>query len=574
MAFAFTSPTITSPNLSLADALTAVQTRDLPKRRKQDMASALRTDGRVLGKPLERIPAHPRLLAAQLKKVAPLAFGLSLRRWANVRSLTHAAIALIRPTSPGRHLNPLLPGWQALLDQLETEATGRMVSRFSHFCSAEGIEPQGVRPDTFDEFRRYLDDTPLIAPDQVFSMTARGWRKAQETVESWPRTTVPIPARGRRWTMQWKSFPPSLRRDFENFRCRRLDDDPFEEEPSRPLRATTLATREWQLRAFASALVLCGYDPAKLTSLRDLTEIEAFKNGLRFLRERWNRQSDGLFDLACALKAIARHHVGVDADHLSQMGRIIRKLEPNRNGLTETNRERLRPFDSERNAIKLRDLPLMLMRLAAHNPRPARAAVQAQIAVAIEILFFTRMRIRNLAGLDLERNFRPGPDDELYVVVEAEDVKNRNHLECPLPQRSVQIIDQYLREFRPRLAPPDCTALFPGRSGKPKNKNWLSCQITRTIHVHTGLTVNPHLFRHITSKLYLDRYPGGYEVVRRVLGHRSIQTTISSYTGLETAAAARHFDRTLLDMGNERDQAGEDKRKHGTRRKQMTRKPK
>src|SRR5262249_25373744 len=159
-------------------------------------------------------------------------------------------------------------------------------------------------------FRRYLDDTPLLAPDQVFSTTARGWRKAQETVQSWPRVTVPIPARGRRWTLPWEKFPPSLRRDFETFRCRRLGDDPFEEGACPPRRATTLATREWQLRGFASALALCGYNPAKLTLLRDLTEIEAFKNGLRFLRERWNRQSDGLADLAGALKAIARHHVG------------------------------------------------------------------------------------------------------------------------------------------------------------------------------------------------------------------------------------------------------------------------
>jgi hypothetical protein len=63
-----------------------------------------------------------------------------------------------------------------------------------------------------------------------------------------------------------------------------------------------------------------------------------------------------------------------------------------------------------------------------------------------------------------------------------------------------------------------------------------------------GLRVNPHLFRHIDGKLHLDAHPGDYETVRRVHSHRSIQTTINFYCGMETKAAARHFDRTILDL--------------------------
>jgi site-specific recombinase XerD len=60
--------------------------------------------------------------------------------------------------------------------------------------------------------------------------------------------------------------------------------------------------------------------------------------------------------------------------------------------------------------------------------------------------------------------------------------------------------------------------------------------------------VHPHLFRHIGAKLFLDDNPGAYEVVRRVLGHRAIATTTNFYTGLETAAAVRHFDATILNL--------------------------
>jgi site-specific recombinase XerC len=65
------------------------------------------------------------------------------------------------------------------------------------------------------------------------------------------------------------------------------------------------------------------------------------------------------------------------------------------------------------------------------------------------------------------------------------------------------------------------------------------------------LQVHPHLFRHIAAKLFLDAHPGSYELVRRVLGHRSIDTTTNFYTGLETAAAVRHFDKTILHLRRE-----------------------
>jgi hypothetical protein len=42
--------------------------------------------------------------------------------------------------------------------------------------------------------------------------------------------------------------------------------------------------------------------------------------------------------------------------------------------------------------------------------------------------------------------------------------------------------------------------------------------------------------------------PRAYEFARRVPGHRSIDTTVGLYTGLETLAAVRHFDKTMLDL--------------------------
>ena len=325
----------------------------------------------------------------------------------------------------------------------------------------------------------------------------------------------------------------------------------MEELPFRPVRPATLRSREYQVRQFASALVLRGRDPSTLTSLGDLVGIDAFKEGLRFLLERHgNKPSSMIADLAATMKAIARHHVRVDKSHLAQMTAVIRRIDTRRRGLTEKNRARLRAFDDLDNLLALVRLPGTLVNIAERHPHPYQAAVLVQMAVAIEILLMTGLRINNLANLDIERHLvRPSrrkPD--LHIVIAGEEVKNREPLDYPLPAESVALIERYLEEFRPRLARDGSTALFPGRGRAPKALNALRQQIIGVVFQYTGLRVNPHLFRHIGAKSFLDAHPGQHEVTRRVLAHRSIETTTAFYTGCETAAAVRHYDETILKL--------------------------
>jgi hypothetical protein len=86
----------------------------LPERKRQELASAIRTAARVLGRSPEISPADGRLLASRLKEVAPAAIGISRGRWNNVRALLRTALALVQPISPGRHRNDLLLEWVAL----------------------------------------------------------------------------------------------------------------------------------------------------------------------------------------------------------------------------------------------------------------------------------------------------------------------------------------------------------------------------------------------------------------------------------------------------------------------------
>jgi hypothetical protein len=334
------------PEFSLANVLDAVSSADLPTRRRQEMSSAFRTVSRALGIPLASIPADPRRLSGRLKQVSPRAIGISPGRWNNIRSHVRAGLALVQTMAPGRRQNSLSPAWAALWQQLESRSVKVGVSRFLRFCSAERIEPEAVTAATFTAFRADLDTTLLQNPDKAFAGLVREWRVAQAAIHGWPRVSVSLPDRRNRWTLSLTSFPESFRQDCKDWCDRLAGRDLLAETSLRPARPSTVAHRMFQIRSFASALVLCGRDPATITSLRDLVEIEAFKEGLRYLIHRQDGKiTSATSHLARSLKAIARHHVGVDGQHLDRLGEIIRRLERSRPGLTTTNRARLRQLE-------------------------------------------------------------------------------------------------------------------------------------------------------------------------------------------------------------------------------------
>ena len=72
-----------------------------------------------------------------------------------------------------------------------------------------------------------------------------------------------------------------------------------------------------------------------------------------------------------------------------------------------------------------------------------------------------------------------------------------------------------------------------------------SAQITDRVEDATGLRLTVHQFRHAAAAIYLRHHPGAYEVVKRLLGHRNIQTTINFYVGLETTQANQEFGKII-----------------------------
>jgi integrase len=74
----------------------------------------------------------------------------------------------------------------------------------------------------------------------------------------------------------------------------------------------------------------------------------------------------------------------------------------------------------------------------------------------------------------------------------------------------------------------------------------LSGQITKLIYRATGLRITVHQFRHAAGAIILKHRPGEYELVRRLLGHRNVQTTINAYVGLENIQASEIFAEIVM----------------------------
>jgi integrase len=310
-----------------------------------------------------------------------------------------------------------------------------------------------------------------------------------------------------------------------------------------------MKTRREQVRWFASALVHRGRDPASLRSLSELVKIDLIKEGLRFLlQRRGGKPTRHLQNMLYALRSLAQW-TGAHPDDLAEITRLCGRLNPGVTGLTQKNRAAVRQFDDPRNVDALLSLPrTLLARARRRRGRPSLyAALDVQVAVAIELLLVAPVRIGNLVSVRFGRNLlqvrRNGPQ---HLVFPSADVKNEADLEFPLPAETTELLELYCREFRPQLSAAPGDWLFPGENGSHKRPATLAFQIRKRIRALTGLTVTPHQFRHVGAKLFLDANPGGYEVVRRVLGHRKSDTTTAFYTGLESAAAVRHFDAEIL----------------------------
>jgi site-specific recombinase XerC len=540
---------------SFVDAIAIIAASDeLPEQTRRHWVTSLRQIAKALDKPLEVIPARLSAVRADLARLHHAPTGLTPKTLQNHKSNVRGALRwLARDKGIPEHGAPLTPAWEGLRARLKDRFVRWRLSSLMRFCSSNGIAPAEVDEIVVDRFRAYRAQSGTAADDRSGRRLVRAWNANVGKVRDWPARRLIEPAVKTLTEVPWAAFPEGFRRDVDQYlqgltRVRKGRNG----RRIRPLKASTIRQRRMELAAAARLAVRTGVAIGDLNSLSALLAPDVAE---KVLDAYWAKNGETpkafTIDLACRFVAIARETKCIDEAACERLDQMRRHLEDQRRGgLTDKNTALIRQVLTPGVWSRVVNLPQHLMSTARSQlSAPLKAAVTAQLAVAIAILTVAPVRLANLTAIKLGLNLiKPGgPASNYWLVFPDYDVKNRVRLEYSLEPYLTRMIDQYVHDFRPVLLKGRSEDwLFPGQYGGAKSSILLSGQVTRRIYQRTGLRMTVHQFRHAAGAIILKHRPGEYELVRRLLGHRNVQTTINAYIGLENIHASEIFSKIVM----------------------------
>ena len=543
------------PSLDDAIQMIAAST-EIPNQTKRHWMTSVRQFAKVVDRPLEVIPARYSAVRNDLANWHHVPSGLTPKTVINHRSNVKGMLLWLgREKGVPEHGAPLSAEWEELRALVKDPLHRSRLSSFMRFCSANNITPL-VDEVVVDRFMDYRTRCGKPADAAFRRLLARAWNANIATIPGWPKRRLEEPPVKSAVEIDWEQFHKGLRRDVD-----RYEDSLKRVRKSRsgrhikPLRPTTLRARRAELHAAARMAVKVGVRIEKLDSLRSMLKPSVAEKILDAYWER-NGIKPRLYTVYLARRfvAIAKETKclgDADCERLSEMWRRLYDERP-AEGLTNKNLEFLRKVLTPGVWGRVLKLPMAMMAEArrCQQHAPIRAAVIAQMAVAIAILAVAPVRLANLTSIKLGTNLQKpdGPDSDYWLHFTPEDTKNNVRLEFVFKEYLTQLIDEYVRDYWPTLLRGRKEDyLFPGLRDGAKGKISFSVQITKRIYKATGLKMTVHQFRHAAGAIILKNRPGEFELVRQILGHRSIATTMRCYVGLETIQASEIFTNMIMD---------------------------
>lgn len=538
---------------SLLDAVaTLTQADSLPAATRTQWICSLRQIARALDRPLEGLPARWTALRQPVARLHHLSLGVTAKTLANHKANLKAALRWLAGEAnlPSRGA-PLSRDWQRLSDAITDKGLRARLYGLMRFASARQLSPTEVGDGLLADYLRYRAETTALAAGLAAHRSiARSWNRCGAAIDAWPKQRLAEPPlRKTQSGPEWGDFPEGLRRDVEAYltrlaRPRRTRSG----KRFKASKASTIRTRRAELVAFVRKAAQIGIPLASLTSLPALLHPAIVRPVLDAYWHKNGEEPKGYtIDLAWKLHAIAAETNALSSGDLAELDDLRAALDEHRQGgMTGKNLTLIRQVlsgDLWRAVVCLPE-HFMAEARALQDHAPVKAALRAQLAVAVALLTVAPVRLGNLVRARLEENLiRPaGPDQPYWLVFPDHDVKNRVRLDFPLDTEVTQLIETYIHEHRPVLVRGSNELwLFPGENGSHKTPSMFSDQITKVVLKATGVRLTAHQFRHAAAALILQRDPGNYEFVRRVLGHKNIQTTINFYIGLETTQASQRF---------------------------------
>lgn len=543
---------------SFSDAIAAIAVaNELGEQRRRHWATSLRQVAKALDRPPQTLPGRYSAVRASLARLHATPLGMSAKTLANHKGNAKAALLwLAKERGIPRYGAQLTPEWERLQRSIEVDLVRWRLSALMRFCSANAIAPQDVNEQVIDRYSAYCEAATKPLTSASRRLLAKAWASAADQVPDWPKAKLLAPPPRSTIVVPWHAFPAGLRHDVERYlesltRIRRNAAG----QRIRPLKETTRRTRLAELQAAARMAVGQGVAIETINSLSSLIVPPVARI---ILDAYWQSNGDHpktfTINLAARFVSLAKETKCLDDADVVALEDMRHALEEHRRvGLTDKNVALIRRVLSPGVWANVINLPRAMMIEARKRQHDSliRSAVTAQLAVAIAILTAAPVRLTNLTSIRLDHNLAKldGPDSDYWLEFPGYDVKNRIDLRYPLPGFVTEIIDEYVHNFRPQLLRGrNEDWLFPGQRAGAKGKISFSGQITKRIQKLLGLRITVHQFRHAAGAIILKHRPGEYELVRLLLGHKNVSTTINSYIGLETTHASEVFGGMISKM--------------------------
>ena len=403
--------------MSFADALKSIEAAtDLPARTRTHWVCSLRQIAKGLDKPLDAIPARWTAVRFPIGRLHYARVGSTPKTLANHKSNVRAALLWFADEKglPSRGA-PFADDWKELRDQLFDRRSRSVLSSLMRYCSARGMAPEAVDEAVVDAYMRYRAETTALACDEAARRAiARAWNGCIGRIKGWPERRLQEPPIKTMEGPTWEDFPVGLRTEVDSYligltRIRKGANG----KRIRPCKASTVKTRRAELVAAARMAVREGIQITSLVSLKALLDPAVVE---KVIDAYW--QGDGAeprtytIDLGWKLHSIAREIGCFDTDAMERLDEIRADLETyRRKGLTQKNLKVIREVLSGNVWPDVVNLPKALMAQARslQEHAPVKAAVTAQMAVAIAILTFAPVRLENLVRIRLDENLiKPG----------------------------------------------------------------------------------------------------------------------------------------------------------------------
>ncbi|PWC91430.1 hypothetical protein TSH100_00660 [Azospirillum sp. TSH100] len=561
------------------------------------LVSAITSTARWLGRPPGELPASLRSLDPQLKALANqhAALGVSRKTVKNVKSLLRKALDLVAPRPalpPVSDPNALTPEWRALWAAWRTtvpRAYGPLSFLMRH-CSEVGIAPDAVDAAVAAAVADRMMACGCRGDLTVVIRQVRGyWNQAVETVPGWPsrHLTLGLVDKGP-VSLPLTAFPPAFQRSLEDLRTvartgyqpgvtglraraearksraikgddRRKKDDGGRKR----LRAASVEGMCDFLRRFASWAVHHGHRKLEeLSAVSDVVNEQVFVAWYDAYRDKhvpageedMPRKPAKTLHNACGFLAMAAIRLPlkdapVVADLLPMLD-CAREEHETYGELTPENQRKLAQFAIPENLRALHEMPIRVMEYleserqsrtaAGETPVTLRMALTAAAAMGVLLLNSLPVRVLTLSGTRLDNVQWPlSRHADGAVAYEARQTKGKIPARAVLKSWKILLLSIYRTHYRPLLGDVGNSFLFP-RHGKdkPMRAAPFSGLISRVVARETGLAMNPHLWRHLATKLLLDEDPRYRDTVSRLLGHHGAGRHEYGGVSQDQAAAA------------------------------------